>query len=117
MSLVGVELPADEAIDSRILLPALLGESGVRAPNMIEEASSKALRCGDWKLIQPTRKRRGKKGKPPPPPGKGELYDLGTDIGEQNNVIHAQPEIAIEMSNLLKNLIESEIGVRAEAAK
>ncbi|MBK1831974.1 arylsulfatase [Verrucomicrobiaceae bacterium R5-34] len=104
--LLDIELAADEAIDSRNVLPALLGEDQVGTRLLIEEARGKALRDGDWKYIAPS----GKK-------GKGELYNLATDVGERRNLIGKEKQRAAEMSATLQKLVQSKQGVRAELAQ
>jgi len=101
-SLVGVELGKDEAVDSRNMLASLLGEDQVGLPYTVEEAGrhSLALRKGEWKYIESKAKKiRGKKFGV-----KTELYNLNSDIGEQNNVIKQHPEIANEMKKTLDKL-------------
>lgn len=101
--MLGYELPADQAIDSRDAMAAFLGEDQDGLPFMIEEARRLALRVGDWKFVQ--RRPRNKKGKP-------ELYDLSEDIGEQRDLAAAQPERLAEMKAMLQALVASERGVR-----
>ena len=83
--LVGVEIPAGEAVDSQDHLAALLGEDPTGRAWMVEEAGILALREGDWKFVD----RRGD--------AKDELYDLANDVGEQDNVIAAHPDRAAAM--------------------
>jgi arylsulfatase A-like enzyme len=81
-------------------MPALLGRDEHGQSFMIEEARGLALRRGHWKYIQ----------------GKGknaaELYDLSSDVGEQNNVVKANESIALEMQAMLKRLIDAKQGIR-----
>lgn len=113
--LVGVELKADQGIDSRNMLPALLGKDPKGLPSMIEEARGIALRQGPWKYIRPTGGKKGKKGKAGAP--KGELYNLDKDIGEQNNVIGQHAERAKSMHDLLEKMTKAEKGVREALGK
>jgi len=101
--MLGYELPADQAIDSRDTMAAFLGEDEEGLPFMIEEARRLALRVGDWKFVQ--RRPRSKKGKP-------ELYDLSEDVGEQRDLAAAEPERLAEMKAMLQALVASERGVR-----
>ena len=111
-SLLGVTLKDDQAIDSRDILPALLGKSDTGQPFMIEEAGrSLALRKGPWKYIQGSRKKSGKQNKP------GELYNLEADIGEQLNVAQESPARAQEMQALLQSLIEAKSGIRSNSQR
>jgi arylsulfatase A-like enzyme len=101
--MLGYELPADQAIDSRDTMAAFLGGDEEGLPFMIEEARRLALRVGDWKFVQ--RRPRSKKGKP-------ELYDLSEDVGEQRDLAAAAPERLAEMKAMLQALVASERGVR-----
>ena len=69
-------------------------------PFMIEEAGALALRKGPWKYIAPRRK------------GQPQLYNLDSDIGEQENVIAEFPEVAERMSTMLESLKVPRKGVR-----
>ncbi|MCP5537092.1 MAG: arylsulfatase [Akkermansiaceae bacterium] len=114
--LVGVALEADQGIDSRNMLPALLGKDPKGLASMIEEAGGVALRQGPWKYIQPRKARKGNKGKPAKQP-KGELYNLDDDIGEQTNIIDKHPERAKAMDELLQKMVKSTKGVRDAVGK
>jgi len=107
--LLGIDLAADEAIDSRNNLAAFLGEDAVGLPYMLEEARGLALRRADWKYIAP-----GRKSKTTGKVAKGELYELKSDVGEQKNVIAKHPEVAGEMHALLEKLRDATAGIRAE---
>jgi arylsulfatase A len=99
--LLGIELEDGQAVDSRNILPALLGKERTGQRYMIEEAPTLALRRGSWKYIQ------GKADKV------GELYNLKTDAGEQANVAVENPKIAAEMQELLEKLKAAKGGIRA----
>ena len=96
--LLGLKLPDNEARDSRNTLKAFLGEDRIGQEFMIEEASVLALRRGEWKYIQP-----GKKKKAAP----AQLYNLKKDVGEQDNIIADHPEIAESMDRQLNQLVEA----------
>ena len=99
--LLEIKLGDDQAIDSRSVLPALLGKSGSGQTYMIEEANRRlALRQGPWKYVQS----RGKK--------LGELYNLSTDVGERNDITKQRPKVAKEMRALLQKLIDAKGGIR-----
>ena len=90
-------------------MPALLGRSDAGQAYMIEEAGrSLALRKGPWKYIQGKATRSGKEEQP------GELYNLDTDVGEQNNVAEEEPTRVREMQALLQSLIAAKNGVRGD---
>lgn len=102
--LLGIELKEDQAIDSRNTLGALIGKKSAGNEYMIEEAGkSLALRRGHWKYIQ----HEGKKA--------AELFDLQTDIGEQQNIAKEHPAIAKEMAALLNKLVDADQGIRKTA--
>jgi arylsulfatase A-like enzyme len=93
-ALTGQKLPPDEGPDSHNVLPALLGQSKTGRNELVEHARVLALRDGTWKYIEPgpgpkrdpnTRAELGTD------PG-GQLYQLGNDLGETNNLIQAQPD-------------------------
>jgi len=99
--LLGQQLEEHQSIDSRNIMPALLGETPDGLPWMIEEAGRRlALRRGSWKYIQTPG------GKP------GELYDLDTDIGEQVNIASENETAAKEMATMLSKLVDSNTGLR-----
>jgi arylsulfatase A-like enzyme len=101
-SLLDVALDDDQAIDSRNVLPALLGKSKTGHAFMIEEAGRRiALRHGPWKYIQGKAKKTG------------ELYNLDSDVGEQKNVARENDARVKEMRELLQKLIETDYGVRS----
>lgn len=107
-SLVGFDLPDEEAIDSRNLLPLLLGETDATGrKTLITESSGGvlALRQGPWKLIpqlgsagfsQPKRE----KARPNEP--EVQLYHLGDDPGETTNLAGDRPKLAAELSAVLE---------------
>ena len=89
-ALVGAKLPEDRIIDGRNSLDVFLGKPDAVSKHPILFYEVDGLRLGDWKLV------RGDK-------GKFELYDLGEDIGEQNNIAGKHPEILAELVKLLNN--------------
>ena len=90
-SMLGVPLPAGEAMDSRDAMDALLGRDAVGRQFVVEEARGLALRDGPWKLVQ-----RPKKA--------DELYDLSVDVGEASNVAADHPERAAAMAARLEQV-------------
>ena len=100
-SLLDIKLKPNQGIDSRNIMPALLGKEAKGLPYMLEEArGGSALRRGPWKYI-PKRRR-----------GAGELYNLDSDPGEQTNVIQKHAGVAKEMKALHQKLVQSQ-GIRA----
>jgi arylsulfatase A-like enzyme len=103
-NLLGIELPEEEARDSRDTLNAFLGKDPKGLDFMIEEAGNrKALRRGDWKYIAPGKARKKNRGAG----SKAELYNLKTDPGESSNIIADHPEKAEALAAELTVLIDS----------
>lgn len=105
--LLDFDLGENQGIDSRSVLPALLGNDQVGTEILIQEAGVQALRKGNWKYI-PAGKHKFQKSK------KAQLYNLAEDIGEQQNLMHKEEQRAKEMSQLLKQLVNSKKGIRYE---
>jgi arylsulfatase A len=111
-AIVGAELPADAGEDSVNLLPDLLGTA--RGP--LREATvhhsidgSFAIRQGRWKLALCP----GSGGWSAPRPGRPEsrglpsvqLYDLGRDVGERQDVQAEHPEVVTRLTELLERYV------------
>lgn len=101
-ALLGRELPAGQAIDSRNTLPALLGEDPDGLPDMVEEADTLALRQGPWKFILRPRT-----------PARPELYHLGEDPGETTNIAAKHPDRAAAMKARLLAIRAATGGIRS----
>jgi arylsulfatase A-like enzyme len=101
--LLDIDLPENEARDSRNTLDAFLGKDPQGLDVMIEESGRfLALRKGEWKYIHAKAdKKKGAKASNP------ELYNLKDDPAESKNIIAAHPEVAESMSARLKVLIDS----------
>lgn len=81
-------------LDGISILPALLGQPAQPHEYLywefFEHGFQQALRLGDWKAV-----RLG--------PGRPlELYDLGTDIHEQNNIADKHPPVVVRIEAILK---------------
>ena len=100
--LLDYDLKPGDAIDSRSVLPALLGKDPVGADFTVEEAGTLALREGAWKFIL-----GGKRA------GKDQLYNLDEDTGEQDNVIAKHPDVAAKMRKRLVAIRDAKEGIRA----
>ena len=96
--LIGAPVPDGEAPDSMALIHALLGHTQEgRTSMLVESGFGLTLRDGDWKYIRPNtgreppaviqRKNIESGGSTGP-----QLYHLGDDLGEQNNLADAMPE-------------------------
>lgn len=91
-ALTGQKIPAGEASDSRDVLPALLGEAKTGRVKLVEHDGARllGLRDGLWKFIDPkpvANRRNGRQ-------KTAQLYNLGADLGETNDLNVAQPEIS-----------------------
>ncbi len=103
--LAGIKAP--ENIDGISFLPTLLNKGQQKEHDYLywefhEKGGRKALRKGDWKLVQYNVLN--------PEKTTTELYNLANDIGEKNNVATEHPEIVKEMLELMKSArTESEV--------
>jgi arylsulfatase A-like enzyme len=109
--ILGQKLPENASEDSFSFLPALKGEKSdatrssivhhsVNGSFAIREGSLKLELCADsggWSNPRP--------GQAPAGSPASQLYDLSTDIAEQNNLIAAKPESAAKLQALLEKLI------------
>lgn len=78
----GISLPANRIYDGRNMLPALEGKAGGQLHEALfwdGDDGLTAARAGRWKLVVNK--------------GKAELYDLESDLGEQNDLSGENPEI------------------------
>ena len=93
----GVQAP--ENIDGISYLPALLGKEQPKHDHLYWEfhelGGRKALRKGDWKLVQYNVF--------DPEKTTTELYNLSTDIGEEHNVAAENPEKVNELQQLMNS--------------
>ncbi|VGO20475.1 sulfatase family protein [Pontiella sulfatireligans] len=106
-ALLDIELPADEAVDSRDTLDAFLGDDPIGLEFMVEESFGLALRHNDWKFIEPS-KPKWPKGRLPIAMA---LHDLGDDPSEQVNLAQVHPEKTAKMNAMLQN-VKKGSGVR-----
>ena len=88
-----------ENIDGISFLPTLLGEKQQEHEYMYwefhEQGGRKALRKGDWKLVQMNISI--------PEKATTELYNLADDIGEENDLADKYPEKVKELTDLLNS--------------
>lgn len=95
--LTGVKTP--EKVDGISYLPALLGKNQPQHDFMYwefhEQGGRQAVRKGDWKLV--------KYNVFTPEKTTTELYNLASDVGEQNNVAQQNPEIVKELLGLMNS--------------
>lgn len=84
--LAGVSKEVPENTDGISVVPTLLGKEGQKSHEYLFWGD--AIRMGNWKGL-------GK-------PGKLALYDLGTDIGEQNDLAAKYPEVVAKLSAIME---------------
>ena len=111
-SVIGKPLAWEEGEDSFSLLPLWQQDKAVR--NAIVHHSGRgmfAIRRGDWKLIlglgtggftEPWGKIEPKEGEPA-----GQLYHLGNDLAEQDNVYLQHPEVVASLRGLLEDFMRT----------
>jgi arylsulfatase A-like enzyme len=105
-SLTGYQLAEADAPDSINILPALLGESTTGRDHLVEHARVLSLRVGNMKYIEPSngpkvnQSTNTELGHAP----RGMLFNLDSDLGERNNLIDSQPEIAKELAQRLQEI-------------
>ncbi len=97
--LIGVDAPGD--IDGISILPTLLGRLGKQEKHKYlywELRGQQGVRMGRWKAVRLK------------PNQKIQLYDLDKDIGEQNDVAGANPDIVTKMAEIMRTgRTESEV--------
>jgi len=93
--LAGTKVPVGAGPDSHNILPAMLGDVKLGRDHLAEHCQSwrpsVALRLGAWKFI-------------PGMKDKSQLFDLGKDIGEAQNVAGQHPKVAEDASKTLQKL-------------
>ena len=103
--LTGTTAPGN--IDGISFLPSLLNKEGQKDHDYMywefhEQGGRKALRKGNWKMVQYNVLN--------PEKTTSELYDLSKDIGEENNVAAENPEVVNELMKLMHSArTESEV--------
>ena len=85
--LTGATVPDDRTIDGKDVLDVVLGNRDAKSPHDLHYYEVDGIRRGKWKLVN-IGKRTG-------------LYDLETDLGEQNNLAEQHPDIVTELQQLL----------------
>ena len=106
-ALVGYPLQHDEAIDSENVLAALLDSRKKGRSELLEESKTLSLREGAWKYIAPFKrdfpylKNKGiRTGLIKAP----QLYNLDSDIGENNNLAEQFPSRVKSMAEKIEKL-------------
>ncbi len=118
--IAGAELPADRTLDGRDISPLILGDAGAQSPHeafyYYRETHLDAVRSGPWKLVFPRpgldesewllSKGGAFLGELLEPVTELSLYNLVSDIGEQENVAEENPEIVERLAALAENARE-----------
>ena len=108
-SLIGAQLPAGAAPDSRNRIGNLLGTDMTDTPWVVELASNHTLgvRTKDWKYIEPndgpamiTWGPKIETGNLPTP----QLYNMSKEKGERDNVALQNPAVVFDMQNILRRV-------------
>ena len=108
-SLIGAQLPAGAAPDSRNRIGNLLGTDMTDTPWVVELASNQTLgvRTKDWKYIEPndgpamiTWGPKIETGNLPTP----QLYNMSKEKGERDNVALQNPAVVFDMQNILRRV-------------
>ena len=99
VKLAGGDLPLDRKLDGFDIWPMLSGQRNAKSPYEVfyyfRGLNLEAVRSGPWKLrLQTT-----------------ELYNLDSDIGEQNNVFQDHPDIA-ERLRQLADKMDTDLGLK-----
>ena len=101
LELAGATDALPKNADGISIAPTLLGKTQEARPFLYREfhgyGGQQAVRVGDWKLIR--RNLLGRPKKPAAPTT--ELYNLGNDPSEKENVAAANPEIVAKLGRLL----------------
>jgi arylsulfatase A-like enzyme/sucrose-6-phosphate hydrolase SacC (GH32 family) len=95
--LAGKSAPKDRTIDGKDIGDILLGKPGAKSPHKTLFYEKDGVRQGRWKLVH-YRKR---------PDWVTELYDLETDLGEQNNLADQHPDRVKAMKAALDAHVEN----------
>ena len=92
-----MDVPAPDSLQSISMVPTLLGNPDEQRPHnylyweFYEQGSRQAVRMGNWKGIRQ-----------PMFTGPMELYNLETDLGEENNVAEENTEVVAEMERMME---------------
>jgi len=119
VKLAGAEAPADRIIDGRDIWPLLSGRPGVKSPHeayyYYQMDQLQAVRSGKWKLFVEMESKKRNWGKPEGrTPAK--LFDLSTDIHEDNDVKDQHPEVVARLLALAEKARE-DLGDMQRAGK
>lgn len=115
--LVGQPIPANACLDSLNVSDALLAKPGATGrDHLVQQDNGNSgnfgLRVGDWKLVRHDRKQARnlavEKHLANTKVPQYQLFDLGTDPAEKNDVTAARPQLASQLAERLQKLIDDE---------
>jgi arylsulfatase A-like enzyme len=111
-SWTGQKLEQNDAPDSLDLMPVFLGESKQGRRHLIEQAGGLALRLGQWKYIEPSKRPKMNANTNTELGNEtvAQLYDLAADPGETRNVTAQHPDKVEEMAAMLQRIRKGELG-------
>ena len=96
--LAGADMPTDRIIDGKDIWPLISGVDGAKTPHeaffYYWKNELHAVRSGRWKLVLDHKKPRTDIDVPPA------LYDLKSDIGEQNDLSARYPKLVSKLQEL-----------------
>ncbi|GAA0560077.1 sulfatase family protein [Chitinophaga japonensis] len=107
-ALTGQKVPAGDAQDSEDISAALLGRTDKGRESLVEQGRAMSLISGNWKYIAPKKGPKilsnvhiasGMSERP-------QLYNLETDIAEQQNVAAQHPGVVKKMADELKDIMK-----------
>ncbi|MES2776530.1 MAG: arylsulfatase [Bacteroidota bacterium] len=104
------DIPAGDAVDSENMMDALLGKTKQGRSILVEQGGALSVIKDGWKFISPSKdiayyELTGiETGNAPT----AQLYNLGDDIGEKNNLAEKYPEKIKEMAALLESIKKGE---------
>ncbi|WP_163934062.1 arylsulfatase [Paraferrimonas sp. SM1919] len=107
--LLDIPLANDEAIDSYDYSHALFDAKGEGRAELIEESYTLSLRAGDWKYIQPSKKKhkwvKNMKNIEVGLSEQPQLYDLSSDPSELTNLADKHPELVAKFQAKIDSLV------------
>jgi arylsulfatase A len=114
-ALSGRPLPSDNKIDGYDISGTFTSDESPRDELVYYSAQGilEGIRVGDWKYLEKkTRRRRREQNKNATPDSKKFLFNLGKDIGEQDNRYEAEPGVAARLKARME-AVDEEITANA----
>ncbi len=108
--LTQTKIPEGEAVDSKNMLPVILGEEEEGREYLFAQGFTYSIRMGDWKYIMPQNQniswikdKKNIEGGIYPYP---QLYNLASDPEEKINLAEKYPEVKLKMEKQLQLIME-----------